>query len=109
MKRGVSPLNPSQINETLLNGLGETLARMGRRWRRLDQEELKAMLLDLQKRRKDIIRQEDLYPPNDPLRLSVQCQRAVMDLHLLELRKVSGEMGVSVTGVWGGAINSWGE
>lgn len=79
-------LAPSQINETLMNGLGGALGRMGRRWRRLDREKLKGVLLDLQKRRKDIIRQEDIYPPNDPLRLSFQCQRAIADLHILELK-----------------------
>ena len=100
MKRGGSSLNPSQINETLLNGLGRALARMGRRWRRMDREKLKAVFLDLQKRRKDIIRQENLYPPNDPLRLSFQCQRAMVDLHVLELRKVAGEKRVKVPGVW---------
>ncbi len=68
---------------------------MGRRWRRLDREKLKAVLLDLQKRRKDIIRQEDQYPPNDPLRLSFQCQRAVVDLYLAELRKVTAAKGIA--------------
>ena len=100
MKRRGLPLDPSQINETLLNGLGGALARMGRRWRKLDREKLKAVLLDLQKRRKYIIKQEDLYPPNDPLRLSFQCQRAVVDLHILELRKVVGEKRVKLPRVW---------
>ncbi len=86
MKRGVSPLNPSQINETLLKGLGGAVARMGRRWRRLDRRERKAVLRKLQKRRNEIIRQEDLYPPEDPLRLSFQRRRAALDLHLAELR-----------------------
>ena len=62
---------------------------MGRRWLRLDRRERKAVLRKLQKRRNEIIRQEDLYPPNDPLRLSFQCQRAEVDLHLAELRKVA--------------------
>jgi len=83
------PLKPSQINETLMNGLGVALGRSRRRWRRLDREKLKAVFLDLQKRRKDIIRQGDLYPPNDPLRLAFQCQRAVVDLHIAGLRKVA--------------------
>ena len=34
MKRRGLPLDPSHINETLTNGLGVALARMGRRWRR---------------------------------------------------------------------------
>ena len=100
MRRGVSPLNPSQINVTLLNGLGGAVVRIGRRWRRLDREKIKAVLLDLQKRRKDIIRQEDQHPPNDPLRLAFQCQRAVADLHILELRKVSAEKRVRLPNVW---------
>ena len=99
MKDGI-PLDPSQINESLLNGLGGALARMGQRWRRLDREKLKAVRLDLQKRRKDIIRQEDLYPPNDPLRLAFQCQRAVADLHILELRKVSTAKRVKLPKLW---------
>ena len=78
----------------MLKGLGGALARMGRRWRRLDREGLKAVLRDLQKQRKEFIRQEDSYPPEDPLRLSFQCQRGVVDLHFLELRKVSDEKGV---------------
>jgi len=73
---------------------------MGRRWQRLDREKLKAVFLDLQKRRKDIIRQEDLYPPDDPLRLAFQCQRAVVDLHLLELRKIATEKRFKLPGVW---------
>ncbi len=60
----------------------------------MDREKLKAVFLDLQKRRKYIIRQEDLYPPNDPLRLSFQCQRAVVDLHILELKGVAAARGL---------------
>ena len=86
MKRRGLPLKPSQINETLLNGLGGALARMGRRWRRLDRESVRATFRGLQSQRREIIRQEHLYPPNDPLRLSFQCQRAAVDLHLAELR-----------------------
>ena len=58
------------------------------------------MFLDLQKRRKDIIRQEDLYPPNDPLRLAFQCQRAIVDLHIAELRKVSTEKRFKLPKLW---------
>lgn len=83
------PLKPSQINETLMNGLGVALARMGRRWRRLDRESLRTALRDLQKRRKEIIRQEDFYPPEDPLHLNFQCYRAIADLYIAELRKVA--------------------
>jgi len=100
MKRRGLLLDPSQINETLMNGLGGALAGMGRRWRRLDREKLKAVFLDLQKRRKDIIRQEDLYPPNDPFRLAFQCQRVVVDLHILELGKFAAGRGVKVPRVW---------
>ena len=95
-----STLKPAQVNETMMNGLRQALRDSGRRWRRLDREELKSVLLDLQKRRKDIIRQEDLYSLNDPLRLGFQCQRAVVDLHILELRKVAVEKEVRLSRVW---------
>ncbi len=92
------PLDPSQINETLLNGLGDALRDAGRRWRRLDREGLRAVLRDLQKQREEFIRQEDLFPPEDPLRLAFQRQRAVVDLHIAELKKVAAAKGLRLPG-----------
>ena len=100
MRRRDSPLKPSQVSETMMDGLGKALLAARRRWQRLDGESIRAKFQELRKQRKYIIRQEGLYPPNDPLRLSFQCQRAVVDLHILELGKVAGEGGVKLPRVW---------
>ena len=88
-------LSPSQINETLMNGLGGALREARGRWRRLSRKELRAKFQELQARREHLIRQEDLYPPNDPLRLSFQCCQAVVDLHIVELKRVAAAKGLS--------------
>ena len=77
----------------MMDGLGKALLAARRRWQRLDGESIRAKFQELRKQRKYIIRQEDQYPPNDPLRLRFQCQRAIADLHILELRKGAGERG----------------
>ena len=94
MRRRDSPLKPSQVSETMMDGLGKALLAARRRWRPLDRQGIRATFQELRKQRKYIIRQEGLHLPNDPLRLSFQCQRAVVDLHLAELRRVAGEKGV---------------
>jgi len=100
VKRTSSHLKPSPVDVDILDGLIESLREARRRWQRLDRENIRATFQELRKQRKYIIRQEDLYPPNDPLRLSFQCQRAVVDLHILELKRVAAEKGVKVPRVW---------
>ena len=100
MKLKGSPLKPTHVNETMMNGLRQALRDARRRWQRLDRESIRATFRELRKQRKYLIRQEGLCPPNDPLRLSFQCQRAVVDLHILELGKVAGEGGVKLPKVW---------
>ncbi len=100
MKRTGSMLKPSLVNADILEGLLESLHAARKRWRKLDRQGIRVVLRDLQKRRKDIIRQEDQYPPNDPLRLAFQCERAVADLHILELKKVSTEKRVKLPKLW---------
>lgn len=95
----ISPLKPSRVNAPSLDGLGKALLAARRRWQRQDRETMRATFHELRKQRREIIKQEDLYPPNDPLRLSFQCQRAVVDLHLVELRKVAAERRVKLSRV----------
>ena len=100
MKRTGSTLKRAPVNETMLDGLGKALLAARRRWQRLDRESIRATFQELRKQRKYLIRQEDQYPPNDPLRLSFQCQRAIADLHVLELGKVASERRVKLPRVW---------
>ncbi len=100
MKPTSSTLKPSPVNADILDGLIESLREARQRWRPLDRQGIRAVFRELKAQRGNLIRQEDLYPPNDPLRLSFQCQRAVVDVHILELRKVASEKRVKVLRVW---------
>ena len=100
MKEPGSSPTLSPAAETLLEGLVESLRESVGRWRTLDRQGIRATFQELRKQRREIIRQEGLHPPNDPLRLSFQCQKAVVDLHILELRKGAGEKRVKVLRVW---------
>ena len=84
MKEPGSSPTLSQAAETLLEGLIESLRESVGRWRTLDRQGIRAMFRELKAQRGNLIRQEDLYPPNDPLRLSFQCKRAAADLHILD-------------------------
>ncbi len=100
MKGPDSSIKLSQAAETILEGLGESLRKARQRWKALDRQGIRAVFRELKAQRENLIRLEDLYPPNDPLKLSFQCQRAVVDLHLAELRKGAGERGVKLPKVW---------
>ena len=90
-----STLKPSHVYVDILEGLLGSLHAARKRWRTLDRQGIRAVFRELKAQRKNLIRQEDLYPPNDPLRLAFQCQRAAVDLHLAELRKVAAGNGVA--------------
>ncbi len=82
-------MSSSDVSHNVLDGLLGPLRESRRRWRKLGKKELRAAFQELQSQREHLIRQEDQHPPNDPLRLAFQCQRAVVDLHILELGKVA--------------------
>lgn len=86
MKRTSPMLKPSPVNVDILDGLVESLREARQRWQTLDRQGIRAVFRELKAQRGNLIRQEDLYPPEDPLRLVFQCQRAVVDLHIVELR-----------------------
>ncbi len=100
MKRTGPMLKPSPVNADILDGLIESLREARQRWRKLDRQGIQAVFRELKAQRGNLIRQGDQYPPNDPLRLAFQCQRAVVDLHLAELREVAAEKGVKLPGIW---------
>ncbi len=79
MKRTGSPLEPSPANADILDGLIESLQEARERWRTLDRQGIRAVFHDLQAQREHLVSQEDLSPPNDPLRLNFHCRRAVVD------------------------------
>ena len=91
----ISPLKPSRVNAPSLDGLGKALLAARRRWQRQDRETMRATFHELRKQRMYIIRQEDLYSPNSPFRLGFQCQRAAVDLHIAELRRIAAAKGLS--------------
>ncbi len=100
MKRTGSPLKPSLVNADILEGLLESLHAARKRWRKFDRQGIRAVFRELKAQRGNLIRQEDQHPPNEPLRLAFQCQRAVVDLHILELGKFAAGRGVKVPRVW---------
>ncbi len=71
MKPTSSTLKPSPVNVDILDGLIESLREARDRWRTLDRQGIRAVFRELQDQREHLIRQEDLYPPNDPRRRSV--------------------------------------
>ena len=109
MKRTGSTLKPSQVYVDILEGLLGSLHAARKRWRTLDRQGIRAVLRELKAQRGTLIRQEGLHPPNDSLRLSFQCQRAVVDLLILELMKVAGEKKVNLPMVWKGFVKDMGD
>jgi len=65
-------------------------------WKRLTLDQFKEAYSNLVRNRRYIVRQEKLYPPEHPLRLTFQHQRALVDVSITELKEAAKAKGLTL-------------
>ena len=65
-------------------------------WKRLTLAQFKEAYSNLVRNRRYIVRQEKLYPPEHPLRLTFQRQRAMVDVRIHELKEAAKVKGMKL-------------